>query len=100
MEDAKKLADATTGAPGSAQVRAEIMEHVIDPCFREIAKASELPGLSLDEAVQVAKTISGDAMDDMIESVRSVVENTNGRDDRMLIYTLGLRTCIDAALAE
>lgn len=72
----------------------EIMQHIIDPCFKYSASKSEpVAGMSESEMVTLMKIMSPDAVQDTIDVTLPVVKGTPV-DDRMKVYEIGLRLCI------
>lgn len=73
---------------------AEIMQHIVDPCFKYSASKSEvIDQMSEAEAVTLMKIMSPDAVQDTINVTLPVVKG-KPVDDRMKVYEIGLRLCI------
>ena len=73
---------------------AEIMQHIVDPCFKYSAGKSEpIPEVSELEMVTLMKLMSPDAVQDTIDVTLPVVKG-KPIDARMEIYKFGLDTCI------
>ena len=73
----------------------EIMEHVIDPCYRFGIKNSELTKLlKPEEALSLMKKLNKKSIDGAINSILKV---SVGKDleQRKLIYKFGLAACIN-----
>ena len=72
----------------------EIMQHIVDPCFKYSASKSEpVAGMSEAEMVTLMKIMSPDAVQDTIDVTLPVVRG-KPVDDRMKVYEIGLRLCI------
>ena len=81
--------------------RDEIMEHVMRPCYLEMARAHAVPGFSDQELTDLVMMVNPQVGDELIESV-TVMLNASPQQDwasRKLVYDLSLRTCINAARA-
>lgn len=77
--------------------KAEIMQHIVDPCFRHTAEKSEhLDIWSVDEAVEMMKLLSPGAVDETLRVTLPVVRE-KPLESRMKIYKLGLDLCIKGA---
>ena len=73
---------------------AEIMQHIIDPCFTySTSKSEPVAGMSETEMVTLMKIMSPDAVQDTIDVTLPVVRGKPA-DDRMKVYEIGLRLCI------
>ena len=74
--------------------KAEIVQHIVDPCFAYSADKSDvLDQMSEAEAVTLMKIMSPDAVQDTIDVTLPVVKG-KPVDDRMKVYGLGLKLCI------
>lgn len=77
--------------------KAEIMQHVVDPCFQYSANKSEpIAGISETEMVTLMKMISPQAVEDTINVTLPVVRGKLP-EARKEIYKFGLNTCIRGA---
>ena len=73
---------------------AEIMQHIIDPCFAYSAgKQEPVAEMSESEMVTLMKIMSPDAVQDTIDVTLPVVTG-KPLDARMQVYELGLKLCI------
>ena len=73
---------------------AEIMQHIVDPCFQYSAgNAEPIPGVSESEMVTLMKLMSPQAVQDTIDVTLPVVRGKPS-EARMEIYKFGLKTCI------
>ena len=73
---------------------AEIMQHIIDPCFAYSAgKQEPVAEMSESEMVTLMKIMSPDAVQDTIDVTLPVVKG-KPVDDRMKVYEIGLKLCI------
>lgn len=73
---------------------AEIMQHIIDPCFAYSAgKQEPVAEMSESEMVTLMKLMSPDAVQDTIDVTLPVVKG-KPLEARMEIYKFGLNTCI------
>lgn len=74
--------------------KAEIMQHIVDPCFQYSASKSEpLDGISETEMVELMKLMSPSAVQDTIDVTLPTVKG-QPLDARMQVYALGLKLCI------
>ena len=74
--------------------KAEIMQHIIDPCFRYSANKSEpVAEMSETEMVTLMKLMSPEAVQDTIDVTLPAVKG-QPPDARMQVYELGLKLCI------
>ncbi|MCY4362723.1 MAG: hypothetical protein OXE42_11145 [Gammaproteobacteria bacterium] len=73
---------------------AEIMQHIVDPCFKYSADKSEpIPEVSESEMVTLMKLMSPDAVQDTIDVTLPVVKD-KPIEARMQVYELSLKLCI------
>ncbi len=74
--------------------KAEIMQHIVDPCFTYSASKSE-PVAEMTEAemVTLMKLMSPDAVQDTIDVTLPAVKG-KPIETRMRVYELGLKICI------
>ena len=74
--------------------KAEIMQHIVDPCFQYSASKSELiDQMSEEEVVMLMKLMSPNQMQETIDVTLPMVQD-KPEDARMLIYKFGLDLCI------
>lgn len=74
--------------------KAEITQHIVDPCFQYSASKSEpLDGISESEMVELMKLMSPNAVQDTIDVTLPSVKG-QPPEARMRIYELGLKLCI------
>ena len=74
--------------------KAEVMQHIVDPCFQYSAgKAEPIPGVSESEMVTLMKMMSPQAVQNTIDVTLPVVKG-KPIEARMEIYKFGLNTCI------
>lgn len=74
--------------------KVEIMQHVIDPCFRYSAERSDLTEMwSVEEAVEMMKLLSPEAVQETIDVTLPVVQD-KPLEARMKIYKFSLDLCI------
>ena len=74
--------------------KAEIMQHIIDPCFEYSAsKSALLDQMSEEEVVALMKLMSPNQMQETIDVTLPMVQD-KPQDARMLIYKFGLDLCI------
>ena len=74
--------------------KAEIMQHIVDPCFQYSASKQDPPaGMSESEMVELMKIMSPQAVQDTIDVTLPVVKG-KPVDDRMKVYEIGLKLCI------
>ncbi len=72
---------------------AEIMQHIVDPCFAYSAgKQEPVAGMSESEMVTLMKMMSPQAVEDTINVTLPVVKG-KPVDDRMKVYELSLKIC-------
>ena len=83
-----------TQAQTDDDYKAEIMQHIVDPCFEYSAgKSDVIDQMSEAEAVTLMKIMSPDAVQDTIDVTLPVVKG-KAVDDRMKVYEIGLKLCI------
>ena len=74
--------------------KAEIMQHIVDPCFAYSAGKSEpVAQMSESEMVTLMKIMSPDAVQETIDVTLPVVKG-KPIEARMQVYELGLKLCI------
>ena len=77
----------------------EIIEYVVDPCYKVGVRDNELTEyMSESDALAAIKILAGDSVEEMIRAVSPLVADVNKREDRMLIYKLGAASCIEGML--
>jgi len=77
--------------------RAEIMEHVVDPCYLDMAHRNPVEGISPNELIEITKLMSGDAIETMIDNLRPIAAKMADLNQRLAFYEIGRRVCINAA---
>ena len=83
---------------GSADYRDEIMEHVVDPCYLEVARLNPVEGVSPEKMVAMVKMARGDDfIDQLVEPVLPMLSHLDNLEQRFVIYTVVRNICIDAA---
>ena len=86
-----------------AGYRNEIMQYTVDACYLEIARNSNIEeeyGMTLEEIVDLMKTLQAENITKMVPSIEPLVNNMESRQERMAIYAVFKKLCIDAALSE
>ena len=79
---------------------AEIMQHIVDPCFKYSASKSELMDqMSEAEVVTLMKLMSPEAVQETLDVTLTIVRD-KPEDARMEIYKVGRELCIKAAGGE
>ena len=74
--------------------KAEIVQHIVDPCFAYSAGKSEpVAQMSESEMVTLMKIMSPDAVQETIDVTLPVVKG-KPLEARMQVYELGLKLCI------
>ena len=81
----------------ASDYRAEIMEHVVDPCYLDMALRNPIDGVSPEKLAELAKLSVGNAVDDMATAVQQIVVKQTDAGVRRTIYTLMKDACIKAA---
>ena len=72
----------------------EIMQHLVNPCFRYSAERSDLADMwTMEEAVEMMKAISPQAVADTINVTLPVVQG-KPVEARMKIYEFSLDLCV------
>ena len=86
-------------APASSlgDLRAEIIQHVVDPCYMDIARRQNLPGITPEQYVEMAKMISPDAIDEVVSALAGMITDEHDAASRKAIYAFGLTNCIKGA---
>ena len=83
-----------TQAQTDDDYEAEIMQHIVDPCFAYSASKSEpVDQISESEMVTLMKLMSPDAVQETIDVTLPTVRG-KPLEDRMQIYGFGLKLCI------
>ena len=83
-----------TQAQTDDDYKAEIMQHIINPCFRYSAERSDnLDMWSVDEAVEMMKLLSPEAVQETLDVTLPVVRD-KPLEARMKIYKFSLDLCI------
>ena len=86
-----------TSVVNAQEYKDEILEHIIDPCYEQIALSSGLTEyLDLPEAVDAAKMLAEDDIKQAIIQMDHTVRNLE-LEDRMKVYKMGHDVCIYAA---
>jgi len=76
------------------ELQAEIMRHIIDPCFAHSASKSEpIAGMSEKDMVTLMKLMSPDAVVDTVDVTLPAVRGQPA-DARKKVYEIGLKLCI------
>ena len=95
------LAVVGIGIAGDSEewIREEIMKHVVDPCYTELAGRYPVSGWSTEFQAQATKEMHFVMVDNLVlvlmDMVRSKPEAT--QKDRMALYELVLPECINDA---
>ena len=83
---------------GTADFRAEIMEHVINPCWLDMAhRHNTVEGLSDEAFAMAAQMANPETVEEMVQGVSSLLRADQTEDERTTIYNLALGVCITAA---
>ena len=86
-----------------AGYRNEIMRYTVDACYLEIARNSNMAeehGMTLEEIVDLMKTLQAENVTKVVSSIEPLIKNIESRQERMAIYVIFKKLCIDAALSE
>ena len=84
--------------PETADFRAEIMEHVVDPCWLDMAQRNNtVEGLSDEAFAMAAKLANPETVEGMVEGVRPLLSADQTEDERAVIYGFALSVCLTAA---
>ena len=84
-------------ASDAVDLRAEIMEQVVDPCYLDMAMRNPIEGVSLEQMVELAKMVSGNSVDQMVASLLPVAAKIEDPEKRRTFYKVGKELCINAA---
>ena len=84
---------------GSADLRAEIMEHVVDPCYLDMALRNPVEGVSPKQLAELTKMVTAKSVNEMVESLHPLVIKLDELEQRRVFYAMGKKICIDAARA-
>ena len=88
----------TQFAIANQALKNEILEHVVDPCYTQIAERDGLGEyMKIDEAVEVMKMMNPQSIEKMYEASLPVVKKLPSFSERMLFYQIGLSSCINGA---
>ena len=86
----------TAFAQPEYRYREEIMIHIVDPCYKQRALASDLQKhMSVEEAVSLMKMLANNAIENTVRTISPMVARL-GFEQRMTIYGMGLRICLKA----
>jgi len=88
------IVPATRATSGS---RDEIIAKVIDPCYRELAKAHAIEGISDQQLIEMVKMTQAENIDASVEAVQTLLRQVNTSDGREMIFELAKQACIEAA---
>ena len=77
--------------------RAEIMEHVIDPCYLFMAIQNPVDGVSPKQMADMVKALKPGNVEQMISGVNLMLKNNPSVATRMALYKLSLQVCISGA---
>ncbi len=82
-------------------IRREIMDHMVDPCYRECIEATGLnKKISMEDAMALLKMLAVESTETYIESTTKLVAHMDSFESRMAIYELGRSTCVDGIMKE
>ena len=76
-------------------LRAEIMEHVIDPCYLEVASRNPVNRVSPEQFVELAKAMNPASIEQAILSLLPLVSDAPDFETRALFYTFGKQACLE-----
>ena len=79
--------------------RAEIMEHIVDPCYTEAAKM--LYGkMTPAEALERLKAASEKETQEIMEATIPLLAGRDTLEERMEVYGIGRRSCLEGGQIE
>ena len=81
----------------SVDYRAEIMEHVVDPCYLDMALRNPVEGVTPEKMMELAKMVAADSVNQMVESLLPVAAKIDDLEQRQAFYAVGKELCISAA---
>ena len=84
------------GIPATLDYRAEIMEHVIDPCYLDTAKQVAPEGVDPEELMARAKARTTDTINDLVGTINDLLSTMGTFEERAGVYALGKHLCIEA----
>ena len=73
------------------------MEHVVDPCYLDMALRNPVEGVSPEQMAELAELSVGNTVDTMVAAVQQIVEKQADPRVRRTIYTLMMDARIKAA---
>ena len=82
------------GAPSDAVLRAEIMEHVVDPCYLVAVQRYADSGVSSEELVEYLKEASAEGTELLIIGSMIQVAGVPNFSDRARLYAAHKQTCL------
>ncbi|MEE9159983.1 MAG: hypothetical protein V3U60_16560 [Gammaproteobacteria bacterium] len=86
-------------AQSQKDYREEIIEYVVDVCWREMIKNSDLGEyLKAGQSLLLLKLLQKKEVDEMIDAIGTMVDGENlNLSQRKIIYQLSATVCINAA---
>ena len=89
------LAFAVHAAPDQQWLREEIIEHTVDPCYRDLLTQDGLTDIISDsEAFDALKTLVADEIDDIVNSTLPTVSKMELFSDRKAVYEFVRVNCV------
>ena len=76
-------------------LRAEIVEHVIDPCYLVGAKRNPMEGVSPKQIADLTKAINAEAVEQAIVGLLPLVSDAPDFETRALFYAFGKQACLE-----
>ena len=85
---------AGAGTLSEDHLRAEIMEHVIDPCYLEMARRNPVDGVSPEAMAGLLKAMTADAMELIVFGSEIQVAGMPDFETRAMMYAAHKETCL------
>ena len=77
--------------------RGEIMEHVVHPCYLDIARRNTLEGITPEDYAALLLVIAANSVEEMVQQVTTLVAQLETLEERSMVYNMGRMLCIRSA---
>lgn len=81
----------------SVDYRAEIMEHVVDPCYLDMALRNPVEGVTPEKMMELAKMVADKSVNEMVENLMPIAAKIHDLEKRQAFYAVAKELCISAA---
>ena len=86
-----------TVVSGTIDYRDEIMEHVVHPCYLDIARRNTVEGISPEAYAAILLVMVPDDVNKMVQSVTTLVASLETFEERAVLYNMSRMLCIQSA---